>query len=104
MMIEALLPVVVRLGGHVRSLKAGEVLPLSDAQGWKLKMRAGDKVRQILLGPCFSCGATRRWQSIYDAMVCTVCHPPVDDSLVRQWIDGQNEEAPVERRHVHAKP
>jgi hypothetical protein len=27
-------------------------------------------------GACYACGATRRWKSVYGAIVCARCHPP----------------------------
>lgn len=103
MMIQALSLVVVRLGGQVRPLKAGEVLTLSDAQGWKLKTKAGNKVRQVPLGPCFSCGSARRWISIYGATVCAACHPPVDGGLVKEWIGERDKRSPAEERSHRAE-
>lgn len=35
---------------------------------------------------CFACRATTRWVSIYGAVICAHCHPPVDDDLVKEWL------------------
>lgn len=35
---------------------------------------------------CFACQSPRRWVSIHGTVVCGTCHPPVDDSLVKEWI------------------
>jgi len=95
MMIETLTPVTVRLGGQVRPLKAGAVLTLSQSQGWKLRAKAGEKVRLVPDGPCFACQSTRRWVSIHGAVVCPTCHPPTSPGLVKQWIGGRSEIAGV---------
>jgi len=34
---------------------------------------------------CYTCGMTRRWRSIYGAVVCARCHPPPDAALVVAW-------------------
>jgi hypothetical protein len=36
-------------------------------------------------GVCYRCGGTRRWRSIYGALLCTRCHPPADAALVAAW-------------------
>jgi hypothetical protein len=36
-------------------------------------------------GSCYACGTTRRWRSIYGAVVCARCHPPADVALVAAW-------------------
>ena len=37
------------------------------------------------LGACYACGATRRWRSVYGAVICARCHPPADAVLVAAW-------------------
>jgi hypothetical protein len=34
---------------------------------------------------CYACGGTRRWRSVYGAVVCAQCHPPADAALVAAW-------------------
>jgi hypothetical protein len=41
-----------------------------------------------LLDTCYACGTTRRWRSIYGAVVCARCHPPAHVTLVAGWEDG----------------
>jgi hypothetical protein len=36
-------------------------------------------------GACYACGTTRRWRSVYGAVVCAQCHPPADAALVAEW-------------------
>jgi P4 family phage/plasmid primase-like protien len=36
--------------------------------------------------PCFNCHGTRFWVSIHGATVCGSCHPPVNPSLVSEWL------------------
>jgi hypothetical protein len=36
-------------------------------------------------GACYACGTTRRWRSVYGAVVCARCHPPADTALVAVW-------------------
>ena len=36
-------------------------------------------------GACYACGTTRRWRSVYGAVVCAECHPPADAALVAAW-------------------
>ena len=40
---------------------------------------------QTLPDVCYACGTTRRWRSVYGAVVCARCHPPVDAALVAAW-------------------
>ncbi len=42
----------------------------------------------LRLSPCFACGGTRYWRSAAGLIVCSTCHPPADDSLVREWLEG----------------
>jgi hypothetical protein len=34
-------------------------------------------------GACYACGTTRRWRSVYGAVVCAKCHPPLHHSWSR---------------------
>jgi hypothetical protein len=36
---------------------------------------------------CRSCYGTRRWRSVYGAVVCVRCHPPASPTLVAGWED-----------------
>jgi hypothetical protein len=38
---------------------------------------------------CWVCHGTRRWRSIYGAVVCARCHPPADVALVTAWEGGE---------------
>jgi hypothetical protein len=38
-------------------------------------------------GACYACGTTRRWRSVYSAVVCAKCHPPASPKLVAAWED-----------------
>jgi hypothetical protein len=38
-------------------------------------------------GACYACGTTRRWRSVYGAVICARCHPPADAALVAAWED-----------------
>lgn len=40
----------------------------------------------VTTGACFACQSTTRWVSIYGAVICAACHPPVDEHLVKEWI------------------
>ena len=53
---------------------------------------------------CFCCKGTVFWESIHGSVVCAGCHPPINDSLVRQWIGGRDEGVPVEGRDLRAEP
>ncbi|MBZ5639167.1 MAG: hypothetical protein LAO51_10510 [Acidobacteriia bacterium] len=35
---------------------------------------------------CGACGGHERWRSTADALVCGVCHPPANPTLVAEWI------------------
>jgi len=37
---------------------------------------------------CSSCSSTRFWRSIHGVLVCPVCHPPADSSLLAGWIEN----------------
>ena len=45
-------------------------------------------------GACYACGATRRWRSVYGAVVCVKCHPPAEAALVA-W-EGVDMEKTIE--------
>jgi len=32
------------------------------------------------------CGHSKRWRSIHGVVICGICHPPADASLVAEWI------------------
>ena len=36
-------------------------------------------------GSVDACGTTRRWRSIYGAVVCVRCHPPADVAVGAAW-------------------
>lgn len=36
--------------------------------------------------PCHWCGGTDKWESIYGAIVCSHCYPPINPRLVKRWI------------------
>ena len=42
--------------------------------------------------PCHWCGGTNKWESIYGAIVCSYCHPPIKPKLVKRWIVQEQEE------------
>jgi len=39
-------------------------------------------------GACFACKSTHFWLSVHGSLVCGVCHPPADPSLVSEWIEA----------------
>ncbi len=41
---------------------------------------------------CYACKSSRFWRSIHGSVVCAVCHPPADPSLVLEWIDTPSRE------------
>jgi hypothetical protein len=43
---------------------------------------------------CHCCQGTRRWRSIYGAVVCARCHPPASPALVTGWA---GEASPIAR-------
>jgi hypothetical protein len=43
--------------------------------------------------PCYACGGTRHWKSIYGAVVCGGCHPPVNPDLVAEWLDAPDRQS-----------
>ena len=88
MTLETLTSLKIKLDGQNRDLQPGALLTLIDHQGWKLLARIPEKVRRVDGGPCFSCQSTRRWVSVYGAVLCVVCHPPVSPGLVARWSEG----------------
>jgi hypothetical protein len=36
---------------------------------------------------CYTCKATRFWESIHGAVICGVCHPPANTGLVVNWLN-----------------
>ena len=47
---------------------------------------------------CYTCGTTRRWRSVYGAVVCARCHPPAEAALVAGW-ESQDEMNHKETRY-----
>ena len=61
-------------GGHVETERsAGVTLALS--------LRPG--------GRCWCCGQSRWWLSVYGVLVCSTCHPPAVEELVKRYLDGK---------------
>ena len=40
--------------------------------------------------PCWACGKRKRWLSIYDVVVCGICHPPWSPYYLKEWIDDDD--------------
>lgn len=55
-------------------------------------------------GPCFACKETVFWESIYGAVTCAKCHPPVNNSTIKQWIGRRNDGALREGGTLRAEP
>ncbi len=91
MLIEALRPLRIRLPeGEIR-LDPGYPVDFPAARARKLLSKACGRVRAVApipSGACWACGRIRYWLSVYDHMVCGVCHPPADPALVLEWIEG----------------
>lgn len=87
MTLETTQPLKVRLDGKNVALPAGHLLTLIDRIGWNLLAKAPGKVRRVDGGPCFACHSTRRWLSVYGAIICGECHPPADACFVMRWIE-----------------
>jgi len=66
-------------GERVKSIKMGNELNGLN----ELNERIGG------MDPCFCCKGGVFWESIYGSVVCAECHPPINDSLVKQWIGGR---------------
>jgi hypothetical protein len=49
-----------------------------------------DKLREIR--SCYNCGKTDKWESIYGAIVCSHCHPPLKPELVKRRIVQERQE------------
>jgi hypothetical protein len=50
---------------------------------------------------CYACGTTRRWRSVYSAVVCGTCHSPADQALVAGWEGEDRGEAMSRAPSVH---
>jgi hypothetical protein len=37
--------------------------------------------------PCYACGSTLFWVSVYDVVICATCHPPASERQVKGWHD-----------------
>lgn len=35
-------------------------------------------------GECYVCGGSEAWESTYGVLVCTRCHPPAAENLVKK--------------------
>jgi hypothetical protein len=51
----------------------------------RLLAKAPGKVR--LVGACSGCGSLRFWLSIYDSLLCSICHPPAHPDLLKEWLE-----------------
>jgi hypothetical protein len=60
-------------------------LPISDARQTLQPDTQAMPYRAGTPGTCYACGGTRRWRSVYGAVVCARCHPPADVALVAGW-------------------
>jgi hypothetical protein len=49
-----------------------------------------DKLREIR--SCYNCGKADKWESIYGAIVCSHCHPPLKPELVKRYIVQERQE------------
>jgi len=50
-----------------------------------------------LQSKCHCCHQYNWWESIYGAVACGVCHPPVKEDLVKKWYTVQPQ-APVKKK------
>ena len=50
---------------------------------WR-KSKLIDKANTVQPTRCYSCGGVDWWLSIYGKYICTVCHPPANESLVKR--------------------
>jgi|RhiMetdeSRZDD1v2_1073273.scaffolds.fasta_scaffold193463_2 hypothetical protein len=53
--------------------------------GTQVQPGAKDLKAPVVGWHCPCCKGTRRWRSIYGAVVCARCHPPADAALVAGW-------------------
>jgi hypothetical protein len=86
MTLETLAVFKIKRAGRKQDLPPGSILTVTDRQGWKLLAMTPEKIRRVDGGPCFSCQTQRFWISVYGAVICGECHPPVSASLVDRWI------------------
>jgi hypothetical protein len=95
MQIEAIsAPLTYRWPEGEVNLQPGKPIELPDDRALKLLAKAPGKVRIVVTsrvtplvpGGCWACGQARFWLSTSDKLVCGVCHPPVDTSLVVEWL------------------
>jgi hypothetical protein len=89
--LETLIPLKLKLEGRNRDLPPGAIFTLIDHHGWKLLAKLPYAVRRVDGGPCFACHSTRRWLSVYGAVICGECHPPASLELVERWIETEKE-------------
>ncbi len=92
MLIEAVEgPITYRWpGGEVR-LEVGKPVELPPERARKLLRKASGKVRAVSpipSGACRACGKSRYWLSVHDTLICGICHPPADSSLIVEWLEG----------------
>jgi hypothetical protein len=56
---------------------------------WRVAMVAGADAVPLgagwMEGGVDACGTTRRWRSVYGAVVCARCHPTADAALMAAW-------------------
>ena len=43
--------------------------------------------REPIPGGCWWCGSRRFWLSIYDQLICGRCHPPMEQALIKEWVE-----------------
>jgi hypothetical protein len=89
LLIEPLAHLKVRLSsGVVQCLEPGKLVDFPDEQARKLILRAKGRVRcAAIAGACSCCHSLKFWLSVNDRIVCGVCHPPANSSLVKEWLE-----------------
>jgi hypothetical protein len=72
----------INMEEEIEERSRGEEIKIEDRVSRVSDVRARNKA----VVPCFNCHGTRFWVSIHGATVCGSCHPPVNPSLVSEWL------------------
>lgn len=76
--------------GYARKLTPEETKEFLTDYARTFEKLMEDKLREIR--SCYNCGKADKWESIYGAIVCSHCHPPLKPELVKRYIVQERQE------------
>lgn len=70
--------------GRIKAAFGAEVVEVTEGNAGQSIAGSSDGSRQ---SGCRCCSGSRFWRSIYNVVICAVCHPPAAPDLVSGWLD-----------------